>query len=399
MKALFPAPEFSGFGPSAQDLVTIERPRIVVKAARSAGLKPLVRRDAGRQPGVYGMVDGTGRLIYVGKAKALRVRLLSYFRSKSRDPKAGRILGLTRSLIWEPCQHELAALVRELELIRRWRPHFNVRDKPTRQRPTYICVGRQPAPHLFLSRQAPAGVLASFGPFAAGPRLSEVVRRLNDHFGLRDCPSHQEMIFADQKELFPAARSPGCLRYEIGTCLGPCFAACTRGDYRKRLHAACGFLNGTNDEPIRAARQAMAAASESLQFERAQLLRERLELFEWLAQRLQTTRTARQGQSFVYRTAGTHGGQVWFAVHEGRVARILNAPRTATEQKRALRAFSTLYGPAQVGRTDVTAQEIDHLLLIESWFRRYPEQQAHCTSPNIVLDELSGSDKTVPTLR
>ena len=123
------------------------------------------------------MVDGTGRLIYVGKAKALRVRLLSYFRSKSRDPKAGRILALTRSLVWEPCHHELAALIRELELIRRWRPHFNVKDKPTRQRPTYICVGRQPAPHLFLSRQAPSGVLASFGPFQAGSRLTDVVRR------------------------------------------------------------------------------------------------------------------------------------------------------------------------------------------------------------------------------
>ena len=59
MKALFPAPEFSGFGPSGQDLVTIDRPLIVVNAPRAAGLKPLVRRDAGRQPGVYGMVDGT----------------------------------------------------------------------------------------------------------------------------------------------------------------------------------------------------------------------------------------------------------------------------------------------------------------------------------------------------
>src|SRR5438270_658987 len=127
MERLFPAPEFSGFGPSSQDLGVAERPLLTATAARPGALRVLVRRDASRQPGVYGMIDATGRLIYVGKAKALRVRLLSYFRSKSRDPKAGRILSLTRSLVWEPCLHELAALVRELELIRRWRPHFNVR--------------------------------------------------------------------------------------------------------------------------------------------------------------------------------------------------------------------------------------------------------------------------------
>ena len=326
MDRLFPAPEFSGFGPSSQDLVVAERPLVVAQAARSSGLRVLVRRDAGRQPGVYGMIDGTGRLLYVGKAKALRLRLLSYFRTKSRDPKAARILGLTRSIVWEPCLHELAALVRELELIRRWRPHFNVRGKPTRQRPTYICVGRQPAPQLFLSRVPPVGVLASFGPLMKSARLSEAVRRLNDHFGLRDCPRHQEMVFADQKELFPAARSPGCLRYEIGTCLGPCFAACTRGDYRKRVHAACDFLKRLNEEPLETMRAAMAKASEALEFERAAVYRERLELFVWLVDRLKAIDTARQDQSFVYRPIGANGEPVWFAIHKGKVVSILKAP-------------------------------------------------------------------------
>ena len=203
MDRLFPAPEFSGFGPSSQDLVVTERPLAVVQAARTSALRVLVRRDAGRQPGVYGMIDGTGRLLYVGKAKALRLRLLSYFRPKSRDPKAGRILGLTRSIVWEPCLHEFAALIRELELIRRWRPHFNVRGKPTRQRPTYICVGRQPAPQLFLSRVPPPGVLDRFGPLMNSERLSEAVRRLNDHFGLRDCPSPSGNGIRRSKGTFP----------------------------------------------------------------------------------------------------------------------------------------------------------------------------------------------------
>ena len=389
MDRLFPVPEFSGFGPSSQDREAVERPLVVVSAARSSGLRVLVRRDASRQPGVYGMVDGTGRLIYVGKAKALRLRLLSYFRANSRDPKAGRILGLSRSIVWEPCQHELAALVRELELIRRWRPHFNVRGKPTRQRPTYICVGRQPAPQLFLSRVPPVGVLTVFGPLMKSDQLREAVRRLNDHFGLRDCPRHQEMIFADQKELFPVARSPGCLRYEIGTCAGPCFAACTRGDYRKRVHAACAFLYGQNQEPLETMRQAMAKASQELHFERAAMFRERLDVLEWLVERLKNIRAAREGQSFVYRPAGANGEPVWFAIHKGRVVNILKSPQSRIERRRTLRALQAIYGPERIGRSDSAAQEIDHVLLIESWFRHHPEERSRCLPPSKVLGELA----------
>ncbi len=399
MDRLFPAPEFSGFGPSSQDLVATERPLLVAQAARASGLRVLVRRDVGRQPGVYGMVDGTGRLLYVGKAKALRVRLLSYFRPKNRDSKTTRLLGLTRSIVWEPCTHEFAALIRELELIRRWRPHFNVRGKPTRERPTYICVGRHPAPQLFLARLPPAGVLARFGPLNAGERLTEVVRRLNDHFGLRDCPRPQEMVFADQKELFPIPRSPGCLRYEIGTCLGPCFAACTRAAYRKRVHGACAFLNGENQDPQEAVRAAMASASQALEFERAAILRERLEQLDWLSERLIGMRKERRNQSFVYRTQGTNGESVWFAIHKGRVVNILKAPVAKGERQRTLRALQAIYGPDRIGQSDWAAQEIDHFLLISSWFRHHPDEQVHCTPPSQVLAELVSAGDAAASVR
>src|SRR5918911_1545998 len=124
-------------------------------------LRQRVRRDGVRLPGVYGMIDGSGELIYVGKAKCLRSRLLSYFRPRSRDPKAGRILENTRLLAWEVAVDEFAALLRELELIRRWQPRFNVQGQPGRRRRTYVCVGRRPAPYVFLTARPPARVLAT----------------------------------------------------------------------------------------------------------------------------------------------------------------------------------------------------------------------------------------------
>src|SRR5579875_4144971 len=197
MKGFFVRQAFTEFGPIAF-LPDVEPPRLhVVKARRPSRLRTLVRRDGPRLPGVYGMIDAKGRLIYVGKAKNLRVRLLSYFRRRGCAPKARRILRQTRTLVWEIAADEFAALLRELELIQRWQPHFNVQGQPGRRRRVYVCVGRRPAATIFLAPQMPRTAWASFGPVPAGVQAREAVRRLNNWFGLRDCPQRQKMTFAD----------------------------------------------------------------------------------------------------------------------------------------------------------------------------------------------------------
>src|SRR5262249_22454823 len=240
-----------------------------------------------RRPGVYGMLDRHGDLVYVGKAKSLRTRLLNYFRPRSRDARARRIIDHTCALVWEVCPSEFAALPRELELIRRWRPRFSVQGQPTGFRFTYVCLGRKPAPYVFLARRAPAGALASFGPVPSGRRAAAAVRRLNDCFRLRDCAQSQEMIFAEQGELFPLPLTAGCLRHEIGTCLGPCAAACTRADYSAQVTAARAFLAGTDTSVLKRLQCEMTAAAAELAFERAATLRDKLLALRWLYEQLE----------------------------------------------------------------------------------------------------------------
>ena len=139
-------------------------------------------------------------------------------------------------------------------------------------------------------------------------------------------------------------------------------------------------------------RAAMVDASQRLEFERAAIFRERLELFDWLAESLRNTQSARAGQSFVYRTMGAGGLHTWFAIHQGRVISIIKAPETTSERKRVHRAFEAIYGPERLGRTPVAPQEIDHLLLIAAWFRLHPAEQAHCAPPGEVLSELASSN-------
>src|SRR5262245_4781802 len=144
MPSILPSEPFAGFGPSryltevwAGKLQQIQMPR----------LRGQVHRDCPKTPGVYGMLDAHGDLVYVGKAKRLRQRLLSYFRPKSRDPKAGKVLRAARSIVWETVPSEFSALLRELELIRRWQPRLNIQGQPRRRRPVYVCLGRPPAPY------------------------------------------------------------------------------------------------------------------------------------------------------------------------------------------------------------------------------------------------------------
>ena len=114
--------------------------------------------------------------------------------------------------------------------------------QPGRQRYVYLCLGRGPAAYAYLTRETTGKEVAAYGPFVGRGRSEDVIRRFNMEFKLRDCPNTVPMTFADQAELFDTDRSAQCLRYELGTCLGPCGGFCTSGEYAANVKAARAFL-------------------------------------------------------------------------------------------------------------------------------------------------------------
>src|SRR4051812_14883208 len=108
---LFPAEAFAGFGPSAFRPADEPATGRKLRGKRTKRLHRGVRDHAPKTPGVYGMIDDRGRVVYIGKAKNLRSRLMSYFRENSRPPKAGKIIERTRVLVWEQTADEFAALL------------------------------------------------------------------------------------------------------------------------------------------------------------------------------------------------------------------------------------------------------------------------------------------------
>jgi excinuclease ABC subunit C len=327
------------------------------------------------------MVNVNGELIYVGKAKSLRGRLLNYFRPRSRDRKAGRILRQARALVWEVSPSEFAALLRELELIRSWQPRLNVQGQPRRRRRCYVCLGRQPAPYVFLANRPVARHAVSFGPVPSCRAARDAVRYLNDLFRLRDCPRAQVMVFADQHELFPADRAAGCIRHELGVCLGPCAALCSRRQYGGQVRAARAFLDGTESALLEAIERDMTTAATALAFERAAGLRDKLESLRWLRERLDRLRQIRADNSFVYPVRGHDGNERWYVIHQGLVKAVLPGPRSAEDEQHAERVIEKMCREKRHGPGPVPVGEIDGVLLVAAWFRRHPEERARALDP------------------
>jgi excinuclease ABC subunit C len=220
---------------------------------RLKDLRSLVRRQAEDRPGVYRMVSEGGEVVYVGKSKRVRTRLMSYFRAIFPDEKGARIVREAAGIEWSYVPSEFAALLEELRQIKRLRPRFNQQMKRDGKNYAFVALTREPAPRLVVLRgTGSGGESVVYGPFTGATWLKEALRELSDSLGLRDCALHDKrMKYADQPDMFVVPpRTPGCIRFEIGKCLGPCVAAPMANAYRDRVTQARAFLDGTNDGPI-----------------------------------------------------------------------------------------------------------------------------------------------------
>jgi excinuclease ABC subunit C len=192
---------------------------------------------------------------------------------------------------------------------------------------------------------------------------------------LRDCALDTRMHFADQRELFQIVpRTPGCIRHEIHKCLGPCIAACTEGEYEERLRLARGFLEGADDGPMETLRAQMVEMSEQLEFERAAAYRDKLQRLEALREQFGRLRFAVETLSFVYTVPGFEGDDRVYLIRRGRVRAERDAPRAARDRERLRDLVADVFTPSERESASVPTHEIDELLLLSSWFRRFPAE-------------------------
>lgn len=342
-------------------------------------LREKVRAGARNLPGTYRMVAAGGEVVYIGKSKALRTRLLSYFRARNGE-KGKRILEEADELAWEYEPSEFSALLTELRLIKRFRPRLNVRHKRDGSY-SFLKLTREAAPRLYAVRHVADDDATYYGPFRGGRRITDAVRELNDALGLRDCAGSMPLHFADQPDLFSLERTPACHRFEMQKCVGPCAALCTRVEYGRRVELARAFLAGNADEPLRWLAARMTSAAERWEFEHAAMLRDRLARLEMLRDEFARLREALDGLSFIYRVPGCDGDDRIYLVRRGTIRRELPAPRTAAQRRRLARLVEDVYAPPEPKDALVGKHQVDEILLLARWFRTRPDELARTSPP------------------
>jgi excinuclease ABC subunit C len=354
----------------------------LVEARRDAMLA-VVKSDARDRPGTYRLLSDDGEVLYVGKSKGVRTRLLTHFRAEYPRDKSARMIAEATSVAWDYEPSEFAACLAELRLIKRWRPRYNVVMKRDARHYAFIRLTAAPAPKLHVVRGAHGNDAATyFGPFHGAMQLAAALRELNDALGLRDCSLDTAMHFADQVELpVVTSRTPGCIRYEIGRCLGPCVAATTASQYDERVRLAREFLAGRHDAPVIALREAMERSSERLEFERAASLRDKVARLESLQDQFARLRFAVETLSFTYHVPGPDGDDRVYVIRRGRVRHESPVPRTESDRALLEARVTDVFAPAARDTGAVPSHEIDELLLLASWFRAHPKELDRTTPP------------------
>lgn len=218
-------------------------------------------------PGVYLMKDERGQVIYVGKAINLRNRVRSYFHAPhAQGAKVWRLVERIRDIEFIVTDSELEALVLESNLIKKHKPHFNVRLKDDKRYPYIKVTWQEPFPKVYVTRRMDNDGARYFGPFTAVWAVHETLDTLRKIFPYLTCD--REITGRDTR---------ACLYYDIGLCLAPCIGAVSRDEYRAMIDRLCKFLQGKTDEVSASLRAKLDEAVEKLEFERAARYRDQLQ--------------------------------------------------------------------------------------------------------------------------
>lgn len=252
------------------------------------------------RPGTYLIKDADGNVLYVGKARSLRKRLGTWFGDRPKHSAwADVMMRQAADCDYVVTGSELEAVILESNLIKEHNPRYNIKLTDGKNYPYLKLTLEEPYPRLVVVRELPKGSRANrpgsraftdpkkrevygltegryFGPFGSAAAMWRTIRIVNGLFGLRSC----------KKKIVPGKRAGApCLNYHMGRCMGPCTGEVSVEEYRSVLPDVIMFLEGRQTEILKGLREDMRAASESLDFERAARLRDKITAIERVVER------------------------------------------------------------------------------------------------------------------
>lgn len=221
-------------------------------------------------PGVYVMLDRSGQIIYVGKAKVLKNRVKQYFYSTQKTEKVAAMVSNIADFYYIITESEIDALSLENNLIKKHKPRYNILLKDDKTYP-YIKVDlKAKFPTFTVTRKIKRDGARYFGPFMGGVNVKDTLEIINTAFMIRTC----------QTVINPEKPKRECLNYHIGKCLAPCAGKCTEKEYDERVRLALDFLGGDDEKVEEILKERMERCSEIEEFELALSYRDRLKMLD-----------------------------------------------------------------------------------------------------------------------
>ena len=217
------------------------------------------------RPGAYRMIDASGEVIYIGKAKNLRRRVGSYFQGRAQDSKTMTMVRQVADIDVTVTRTETEALILEYNLIKRHKPRFNVVLRDDKSYPYIYVSTEQEFPRLSFYRGPRKKKGHLFGPYPSAGSVRETLSQLQKLFRVRQC---EDSYFSN--------RTRPCLQYQIQRCTAPCVDLVSADDYRRDVEHAILFLEGRGEVVTESLVERMEKASEQLEFERAAQYRDQI---------------------------------------------------------------------------------------------------------------------------
>lgn len=225
-----------------------------------------------RTPGVYMMKDASGKVIYVGKAVALKNRVSQYFQYSKKDAKTEAMVSEVVDFDYIMVGTEIEALILECNMIKRYSPYYNILLMDDKHYPYIRIDYNEKFPRVCVTRRVKNDGAKYYGPYIASHILHDMLETVTKMFPVRLC----------KKDITGTERSRPCLNYELGRCLAPCAGKISEYEYKKMVGEIADFLSGKYKGLEKQLEAEMAEASENMEYEKAAIIRDRIRSLETL---------------------------------------------------------------------------------------------------------------------
>ncbi|MTK63325.1 MAG: excinuclease ABC subunit UvrC [Methanobacterium sp.] len=320
-------------------------------------------------PGVYLLKDSADRILYVGKAKSLKKRVKSYFRS-DLDPKTRALMNQFHHLEYIVTDTEKEALILESNLIKKHMPRYNIRLKDDKRYP-YIRVTNEKFPRVIITRRVLDDGSYYYGPFTEATTLRRLVKFIKALFKVRDCKN----------------MDGPCLNYQIDLCRAPCDNKISEAEYKKMVDNVSMFFEGKYDEIMDALKDEMMEAAENHEFEKAAVLRDQINSVEDVLEKQKMEFTGDLDQDVIASASDEELACVAvFSVRNGKIIGredfLMGGAENSSEEK-IVTAFLKQYymGPRHVPSKIILHKDVEDRKLIEEWLSEKREAKVDIEVP------------------